>query len=101
MSTLTTKEVKDFLNLNDVTKDKYIQEMIPDAIQFVRDYCSTPELEIKGGVKIAVIKIIEFYMSNSNIQSESISRMSRTYFDQLPASILELLEPYNNKVKFL
>lgn len=91
---ITIKEVKEILNIKDSSTDKYIQEMIEPAIEFVRHYCGDYDLEVKGGVKIAVAKIIEFYMSNSSIASESISRISRAYNNDLPSSIIVLLNSY-------
>lgn len=103
MKDITLKEVKQLLQNDTLSNDEYIQAMIPISVSFVRDYCENPELKIDGGVKIAVAKIIEFYMSNSSLQSKSLSRVSETFHTELPKSILQLLSPYNKKnmVKFL
>lgn len=99
MSSITLKEVKSLLNITDFNKDEYIQIMIPTVIGFVREYCENPQLPIENGAKIAVVKIIQFYMNNTSVQSKSISRVSETFLIELPKSILDLLEPYNNKNK--
>ena len=98
------KEVKRILQITDNSKDAYITEMLPYVVDYVRDYCDNPELEIRSGVTIAIAKILEFYMNNVSLESRSISRLSETFASDIPPSILTLLKPYNNrdngKVKF-
>ena len=103
MEQITLKEIKNLLGLEDTSKDKYIKSMIPIAVEFVQDYCENPEIEIKGGLKIGIAKIIEFYMNNSSLQSRSISRINESYLTDIPKSILALLDPYSTskgKVRF-
>lgn len=103
MEQITLKEIKVILDIEDMSKDKYIKTMIPIVIEFTKEYCGDNELVIKGGLKIAIAKIIEFYMNNSSLQSRSISRISETYLTDLPKSIISLLDPYSSnrgKVKF-
>src|SRR5438477_165963 len=106
MNDLQLKEIKKILQITDNSKDGYITEMLPLVIDFVRDYCNNPQLELRSGVVIAIAKTIEFYMNNTSLASKTVSRMSETFSNAIPASILNLLEPYktngdsNGKVKF-
>lgn len=101
------QEVKDILQIKHTNQDKYIQQMLPLTIQFAKDYCGTDFLvngveTLSSGVKIAIAKMIEFYMLQSGVASQGISRLSTSFQTDIPLSILVLLKQYRkNGVKFL
>ena len=118
---MNTQDIKHILEIDHTDHDNYIRKMIPLTIDVIKNYTkndfmvanpdydpsrpisSTNKRKIEkfeGGVEIAVAKIIEFYMLESGVQSETISKVSTSFATDLPKSILDLLKPYK-RMKFL
>lgn len=80
--------------------DEYIDTMLPLVIEFVQDYCgqsfqdSKGEYTFRGGLKIAIAKMIEFHMNKSGVASEGLSRQSTTYNTEYPPYIMDVLDQY-------
>lgn len=117
---MNMQEVRQLLEIKTTEHDNYISMMLPLSIDFVKQYtgrdcmvknpdydASRPTSkenpmkveELEDGMKIAVAKIIEFYMLESGIESETVSKTSTSFSNELPKSILDLLKPYK-KAKF-
>ena len=116
MVSITTKEIKKILLIEDPEKDEYIETVLPYIIDMVEDYCNDTftlrdehgrivkvndeYLLSEGGIVVPIAKIIEFYMHTSGISQESISRVMYSYTNSLPVSITAPLNAYR-KVKFV
>jgi len=91
-------------------QDDYLKVVLEDAIEAVQDYCKdsfadpdTNELKLPGGVKQAITKLVKAYQENSNVQSQSLGDMRKSFFEGGTMNeVTRLLKPYVNKrVKFL
>lgn len=97
---MIAQEVKDILGITTIKHDIYINTVIPLFIEFTQDHCNnsfTDENEIlslKGGVKIAIAKMIEFNMNKAGQKSRNFGEVAYSYETDFPVSILRLLEPY-------
>ena len=98
---MTLQEVKDILQITTTKHDVYITTMLDLLIEYIQDYCNNSFLDengvlnIKGGAKIAIAKMIEFNMNKAGINSRSFGEVSYSYDTDFPPSILRLLEPYS------
>lgn len=96
-------EIKDILGIPtlDNTHEKYFETCTPLFVEFIQDYCNNSflndlgEVELKGGAKIALAKMIEHNMLKSGINSRSFGEVSYSYSMDFPKSILSLLSPYS------
>lgn len=90
-------------------QDAYLGVVLEDAIEAVQDHCKdtftdpdTNELKLPGGVKQAITKLIEAYQEKSNVQSQSLGDMRKSFFEGGSLNVVtKLLKPYvKKKVKF-
>lgn len=94
----------------DTKQDAYLTVALEDAIEDVQKYCNdsftnpeTDELKLPGGVKQAITKLVKAYQENSNVQSQSLGDMRKSFFEGGTMNeVIRLLKPYvRKKVKFL
>lgn len=116
MFSLSVKDVKSILQIEDTQHDDYIETMLPIIISFTEQYCNdiftvrtmngsyykdqSGYQLVDMGIMIAIAKVIEFYMLKSGVSGEGVSRVSYSYSTELPKSILDILNQYR-KVKFV
>lgn len=117
MFPLSLKDVKTILQLEDTTEhDSYIETMLPIIISLVEQYCNSifalrnldgtllnsheGYVLVEAGIIIAIAKIIEFYMQQSGVIQNTVSRVSYSFSTELPKSILEVLNQYR-RVRFI
>ncbi len=97
---MDTQEVKDILGITNSKHDIYIQTSIPLFIEFIQEYSNNSFLDesgnvvLKGGAKIALVKMIEYNMNKSGQSSRSFGEVSYSFDTDFPQSILKLLQPY-------
>ena len=110
MFALSVKKVKALLEIEDTEKDKYLEEMLPVAISFVEEYCNNSfavrdeEGELvkdsgsyqmtKEGIILPLVKLIEYFMHEAGVTQSTISRISKSVSDNIPASIRTSLNSY-------
>lgn len=116
MISLSKKDIKAILQIEDPDMDEYIEAMLPLAIDMVEGYCndvfSTRDLNGKlikvddgyvlseGGIVIPIAKLIQFYTNQSGVTQESVSRVMYSYTSDIPKSITTPLNSYR-RVNFV
>jgi uncharacterized protein YukJ len=94
----------------DSKQDEYLKVALEDAIEDVQKYCNdnfidseTEELKLPGGVKQAITKLVKAYQENSNVQSQSLGDMRKSFFEGGTMNeVSRLLKPYvKKKVRFI
>ncbi|WP_281998674.1 head-tail connector protein [Priestia flexa] len=94
----------------DTKQDAYLTVALEDAIEDVQKHCNdsfidseTDELKLPGGVKQAITKLVKAYQENSNVQSQSLGDMRKSFFEGGTMNeVTRLLKPYvKKKVRFL
>jgi len=94
----------------DDKQDAYLKVVLEDAIEDVQNHCNdsfidsdTNELKLPGGVKQAITKLVKAYQENSNVQSQSLGDMRKSFFEGGTMNeVTRLLKPYvKKKVRFL
>jgi len=81
------------------------QELKAYLTEWVKDYCNNKflnedeEEELPGGVEVFLDRAVEYFKSQSGINSESLGDYSVSFDTDIPESLLKLLRPYR-KVKF-
>lgn len=102
-------ELKKLLKIpqDNTTNDDYFAEALPAAIEFVQAHCRDEFKDDLGNVvlptsvKMAVAKLVKFWMKDNDVQSKGIGDLSVSYFtDDIPKGILSTLRPYR-KVRFV
>jgi hypothetical protein len=96
-------DIKEILGIspNNFEHDDYIETCIPLFTEFIQDICNNNFLnnegnvQLRGGAKIALAKMIEFNMQKSGVASRSFGEVSYSYSLDFPKSIISLLSPYN------
>lgn len=70
----------------DTKQDAYLTVALDDAIEDVQKHCNdsfidsdTDELKLPGGVKQAITKLVKAYQENSNVQSQSLGDMRKSF----------------------
>lgn len=88
--------------LNDTSQDEYLTVALEDAISYVKQYCrQTFEEGLPPNVKQAVAKLVKAYQENSNVASQSLGDMSKSFFEGGTMNeVHRLLQPYR-KVVFM
>jgi len=82
---MTVEEAKALLRIEDTSKDAYLSAILPLLIEYVQRHCNQSfeneegQVELPGGVKIAVAKLAEHHMKEAGVQSESLARHSQTF----------------------
>lgn len=94
-------ELKLRLKISGNEQDDYLKVALEDAIDYVKKYCRNEFLEgLPSGVKQAVAKMVRSYQENSNVQSQSLGDMSKSFFEGGTTNeVHRLLKPYR-KVRF-
>jgi hypothetical protein len=94
----------------DSKQDEYLKVALEDAIEDVQKYCNDnfidseiEELKLPGGVKQAITKLVKAYQENSNVQSQSLGDMRKSFFEGGTMNeVTRLLKPYvKKKVRFI
>lgn len=78
------------------------QELKVIYLDWIKDYCNNDFAEgVPGGVNLALEKLIARHGQDSNIASEQVGDLSRSFFDSdMPKDIKSLLRPYR-KVRYV
>lgn len=104
---MTLEELKIRLKTTDSSQDAYLSVALEDAIDYAKKYCRNDFLDENGnavlpsGVKQAITKLVKAYQENSNVASQSLGDMSKSFFEGGTMNeVHRLLKPYR-KVRFL
>lgn len=103
---MTIIEVKNLLNLKIDKYDYYLSEMLQLMIDFVQDECrqsfqqADGSYELPSGVKVFIVKAIEYNMNPAGVTSDSLGDQRLSYSTDFPESILRMLKPYK-KARFV
>lgn len=109
MKLMTLDELKIRLKIpiEDTSQDAYLQVALEDAIDQVQTYCNNQflnengELSLPPAVKQAVAKLVKAYQENSNVASQSLGDMSKSFFEGGTMNeVNRILAPYR-KVRFI
>lgn len=99
---MTLDELKIRLKITGNEQDDYLTVALQDAIDYVKEHCRNDFLEgLPSGVKQAIAKMVKSYQENSNVASQSLGDMSKSFFQGGTTNeVHRLLKPYR-KVRFL
>lgn len=85
----------------DTSQDAILTVRLEDAIDYVKEYCNNQFTDgIPGGVKKAIALLVKASGENSNVASQTLGDMSKSFFQgasQKEAN--DYLKPYR-KVRF-
>lgn len=100
------KELKVRLKIpeTDTSQDSYLTVALEDAVDYVKTYCNnTLDDGFPGGVKKAIALIVKSMGEASNVQSQSLGDMEKSFFEGGTMNEAHrYLEPYRvKKVRFL
>lgn len=102
---MTLDELKKRLKipLTDTSQDEYLAVVLDDAVSYVKQYCrQTFDVGLPNDVKQAVAKLVKAYQENSNVASQSLGDMSKSFFEGGTMNeVHRLLEPYTRKARFV
>lgn len=100
--TLDELKIRLKIPLNDTSQDEYLQIALEDAVSYVKQYCRQSFDEgLPPNVKQAVAKLVKAYQENSNVASQSLGDMSKSFFEGgTMKEVHLLLRPYK-KVRFV
>lgn len=72
------------------------QEVREAYLEWIKDYCNNDFTNgIPGGVNLALDKLVARHGQDSNIASEQVGDLSRSFFDNdIPKDIKALLRPH-------
>lgn len=89
-------------NVSDSSQDEILAVRLEDAIEYVKDYCNNQFVGgLPGGVKKAITLIVKAAGENSNVASQSLGDMSKSFFQgQTQKEAHDYLRPYR-KVRFV
>lgn len=79
-------ELKTRLKITDTSQDPFLQVALEDAIDYAKNYCNNSflnangEEELPGAVKKGVALIVKSMGENSNVASQSLGDMSKSFF---------------------
>jgi len=88
----------------DTSQDDYLKMALEDAVDYVKTYCNNLFADgLPGGVKKATALIVKSMGEASNVQSQSLGDMEKSFFEGGTMNEAHrYLEPYCvKKVKFL
>lgn len=103
---ITLQSVKTRLQIKNNNHDEYITEMIPDMVEFSKDYCNNLFLDVDGnevlpsGVILFVAKAIQYLMNEAGMTQQKMGDVNFSYESDFPPALLRLLKPYK-RVKFV
>lgn len=99
---MTLDELKIRLKVKGDEQDEYLAVALDDAISYVKEHCRNEFTEgIPGNVKQAIAKLVRSYQENSNVASQSLGDMAKSFFNGgTMDEVHRLLKPYR-KVRFL
>jgi hypothetical protein len=107
LMTLDELKIRLKIPIEDTSQDAYLQVALEDAIDQVQTYCNNPflsengELSLPPAVKQAVAKLVKAYQENSNVASQALGDMSKSFFEGGTMNeVNRLLAPYR-KVRFI
>ncbi|MDP1419235.1 phage head-tail connector protein [Peribacillus simplex] len=93
--------VKQLAGITTSKHDAYIDVAIPLFLEFIQEHCNndfTNDLgvvTVKGGIKIAIAKMIEFNMNKVGQKTRTFGDVAYSFDTDFPPSIMRLLQPYN------
>ncbi|WP_026678212.1 phage head-tail connector protein [Fictibacillus gelatini] len=95
------------ISLSDTSQDAFLSVALEDAIDYTKTFCRQDFLDENGnmvlpsGVKQSITKLVKAYQENSNVASQSLGDMSKSFFEGGTMNeVHRLLKPYR-KVRFL
>lgn len=93
---MTLDELKTRLKVSDNSQDAYLSVALEDAIEYVKDYCGDQFADgLPGGVKRAITLLVRLTNENSNVASQSLGDMSKSFFQgQTFDEARDFLMPY-------
>lgn len=101
------QELKIRLKINDESQDEFLQVALDDAIDYAQRWCNNQFLDENGtlslppSVKKGVALIVKSMTENSNVASQSLGDMSKSFFEGATMREAEkYLRPYK-KVRFI
>lgn len=76
------------------------QEIRDAYLEWIKAYCNNDFAEgVPGSVSLAIEKLVARHGQDSNIASEQVGDLSRSFFDSdIPKDIKRLLKPYRRPV---
>lgn len=78
---MSLEELKVRLKVSDTSQDAYLDVVLDDAVEYVCDYCGNSFLNgLPGGVKRAITLLVRLTNENSNVASQSLGDMSKSFF---------------------
>ncbi|NNV04634.1 head-tail connector protein, partial [Brevibacillus sp. MCWH] len=94
--TLDELKIRLKIPIEDTSQDAYLQNVLDDAIDYVKQYCRQSFDEgLSPNVKQAVAKLVKAYQENSNVASQSLGDMSKSFFEGGTMNeVHRLLAPY-------
>ncbi len=100
---MNKEEVKRKLQITTDKHDDYFDDMIPDLIEYVMDYCNNSfgagvEPVLPGGARLFIAKALEYNMKKAGVSSRSMGSVSYSYETDFPPSVTKLLAPYRRVV---
>jgi hypothetical protein len=105
--TLDELKIRLKIPIDDTSQDAYLQVALEDAIDQVQTYCNNQFMDENGAlslppaVKQAIAKLVKAYQENSNVASQSLGDMSKTFYEGGTMNeVQRLLAPYR-KVRFI
>lgn len=95
-------ELKVRLKINDNSQDAFLTVALEDAIDYAKSYCNNAFPEgIPPSVKKGIALIVKSMGENSNVQSQSLGDMSKSFFEGATMNEAHTyFKPYR-KVKFI
>ncbi|MEB6549082.1 head-tail connector protein [Heyndrickxia sporothermodurans] len=79
---MNLQELKIRLKINDSSQDEKLEVDLEDAISYVQEYCHNDFKEgFPSTVKRAIALIVKSMNENSNVSSQSLGDMSKSFFE--------------------
>lgn len=95
---VTEVEVQQLIALNsDILTPERLEHykmLAPIYYEVACDYCNATLDVTNSGVQVFVAKAIQYYANKAGLVSRSMGTVSYSYTTSLPASVLQLLNPF-------
>jgi hypothetical protein len=76
------EELKVRLKISDTSQDAFLTVALEDAIDYAKSYCNNPFVDgLPPTVKKGVALIVKSMGENSNVSSQSLGDMSKSFFE--------------------
>ena len=95
------EEVKALLTIKHTDLDEYITAALPEVIHFASTYVGEDWFDLDNqaytvpvGVRLFVAKAVEFHLSPSGLQNDSIGDNTVRFQHEYPPALLQMLDMY-------